>query len=553
MSQKIYGIDLGTTYSCIAHVDEHGKPVVVPNAEGELTTPSLVYFESPDNVVVGSTARETVEVYPDRCIATVKRAMGNATWERTIDGQTYTPQDVSSFILRKVVSDAEQLTGDEIRRVVITCPAYFGLNQKEATKQAGELAGLEVLYVIPEPTAAALAYGLEQEGGDQVVLVYDLGGGTFDVTLIEVQEARITVLSTGGDHELGGRNWDEAVASYFAQRFEEETGVAGDKLFEDPEIYQELLNTAERCKRNLTTRETVTESFRFEGERAKVELTRSTFDRITSHLLRRTLELTEHELEKAREKGHDGVDKLLLVGGSTYMPQVTSAVQERFGFEVQQYDPNQAVAKGAALFGHKCELEGEVKVHIARETGTSADEVDLGTADRSAVERAAKTVAQAHGYGLPGVEALLEKEVTNVTSKSFGVVVVDRKTGGEVVANLILANEPVPARVTQQFGTIEDGQSGVDIRCRESEITEEHAELDACEELGNAALKFERPLPAGAPVEITFDLGADGRLKLHGKDLTTGRTVETEFETDAIMSREEVEAARSRNLAIQVA
>ena len=203
-NKRVYGIDLGTTYSCIAHVDEHGKPVVLPNSEGDLTTPSVVYFESEEDIVVGKAAKEVSSVEPDACASTVKRVMGDPHWEFDAHGHTYKPQDISSFILRKVVSDAELATGDKVEDVVITCPAYFGINEKEATKQAGVLAGLNVLYVIPEPTAAALAYGIEQEE-DQVILVYDLGGGTFDITLIEIKAKEINVICTGGDHQLGGK------------------------------------------------------------------------------------------------------------------------------------------------------------------------------------------------------------------------------------------------------------------------------------------------------------------------------------------------------------
>jgi molecular chaperone DnaK len=244
--KRVYGIDLGTTYSCIAHVDEHGKPVVLQNAEGDSTTPSVVYFESADNIVVGQAAKEVVSIHPDLCVSTVKRSMGDPNWERTFQGQAYKPQDVSSFILRKVVGDTEKVTGDKIEDVVITCPAYFGVNEKEATKQAGIVAGLNVLYVIPEPTAAALAYGIEQTE-DQVVLVYDLGGGTFDVTLIDIKAGEITVICTGGDRELGGKDWDDAVVSYLTQKFSEATGTPADALLEDMETYQELLNAAEKC------------------------------------------------------------------------------------------------------------------------------------------------------------------------------------------------------------------------------------------------------------------------------------------------------------------
>jgi len=297
-AKRVYGIDLGTTYSCISHVDEHGKPVVLANAEGEMTTPSVVYFESPDNIVVGQSAKEVVSIHPDLCVSTVKRAMGDPHWERSFHGQVYKPQDVSSFILRKVVGDAANLVGEKIEDVVITCPAYFGVNEKEATKQAGILAGLNVLYVIPEPTAAALAYGIEQDQ-DQVILVYDLGGGTFDITLIEIKTGQITVICTGGDHQLGGKDWDDAIVSYFTEKFAESTGTPADALLEDQETYQELLNAAERCKKTLSTRQSVTEAVRFGGERVKVDLTRETFDQITAPLLERTLSMTDQELAKA--------------------------------------------------------------------------------------------------------------------------------------------------------------------------------------------------------------------------------------------------------------
>ena len=251
------------------------------------------------------------------------------------------------------MKDAESITGEKVEDVVITCPAYFGLNEKEATRQAGILAGLNVRYVIFELTAAALAYGMEQEG-EQTVLVYDLGGGTFDVTVIAIRPQELTVICTGGDHQLGGKNWDDAVVAYFAERFESETGTAADALTSDHEAYQELLNAAERCKKSLSNRESVVEAVRFGGERARVELTRETFNRITAPYLERTLELTQQVLDKAREKGQDRIDRLLLVGGSTYMPQVIESVKKRFPIEIRQYDPNQAVAKGAAIFGFKC-------------------------------------------------------------------------------------------------------------------------------------------------------------------------------------------------------
>ena len=252
--RKVYGIDLGATYSCLAYVNEHGKAILVPNASGDLTTPSVVFFESPETVVVGQAAKEEAFIHTDLCVSFVKRAMGDSNWEREFYGHVYRPQDISSFILRKVVGDAEKITGEKIEDVVLTCPAYFGIREKEATKQAGILAGLNVLNVIPEPIAAALAYGIEEgQDQDQVVLVYSLGGSTFDVTLLEIKSGEINVIGAGGDHQLGGKDWDDAIVSYLIQRFEEATGTPADTLVEDSETYQELLNAAERCKKTLSS------------------------------------------------------------------------------------------------------------------------------------------------------------------------------------------------------------------------------------------------------------------------------------------------------------
>jgi molecular chaperone DnaK len=549
--KRVYGIDLGTTYSCISHVDEHGKPVVLQNAEGDSTTPSVVYFESADNIVVGQAAKEVVSIHPDLCVSAVKRSMGDPNWERTFYGQAYKPQDVSSFVLRKLVGDAEKITGEKIEDVVITCPAYFGLNEKEATKQAGVVAGLNVLYVIPEPTAAALAYGIEQTE-DQVILVYDLGGGTFDVTLIDIKAGEITVICTGGDRELGGKDWDDAVVSYFTQKFSEATGTPADALLEDMEAYQELLNAAEKCKKMLSSRQSVTEAVRFGGERVKVDLTRETFDQITGQYLERTLILTEQELEKARQKGYTKIDKLLLVGGSTYMPQVIESVKRRFPFEVRQFDPNQAVAKGAAIFGYKCYLDEQIKIRVAGQTGQKADQVDLAAVDTSVIEKAQSEVAQAHGLSLPGLKAMVDRTITNVTSKSFGVVVMNAQRR-EIVANLIEIDDAVPKTISNTFGTFEDGQIQVDLRCMENKLPQGEVELGDCTELGQTVLPFGKALPKDSPIEVTFELGPDGLLKVHGRDLTTGREIDAKFQTQSIMSREEEDAAKSRNLALRVA
>ena len=555
-SERVYGIDLGTTYSCIAYVDEHGRPVVVANAENQLTTPSVVFFETEDNIVVGDSAREVSEMYPDRVVTTVKRAMGDAGWSKELFGTSYRPQDISSFIIRKVVADAEANTGDTIKDVVITVPAYFGLNQKEATKQAGELAGLNVLYVIPEPTAAAIAYGLDEEE-EQIVLVYDLGGGTFDITMIEIKPDAITVLCTGGDHELGGKNWDEAIAEYLADRFEAETGIGSDALMDDMETFQALLNSAEAGKVKLSSRQSMLDKVQHDGERARIELTRDKFDEITEPLLASTIRKTEELLQTAKDKGYDRVDKILLVGGSTYMPQVQKAIEAKFPFEVRQFDPNQAVAKGAALLGYKCFLEKQIALKIRDVLGTAeGEEVSEEMVPEEVRQQVEQEVAQEQGLALAGLERLVKPTISNVTSKSFGIIVVDQ-SGQEVLANLVVVDDAVPLQVTKQFPTAGETQSGALLRCREN-LSRNGPDDDSLplsvvtSETGDAELEFGRPLPRGSMVEVTFALGEDGLLVVTGCDLTTGAAIKADFKTEAILAGEEYEASRSRNLSMNV-
>lgn len=551
--ERVFGIDLGTTYSCIAHVDEHGKPVVLANNEGDLTTPSVVFFEAANSIVVGKAAKDVAAVHPTQVVSTVKRMMGDPQWEFEAYGQTYRPQDVSAFILRKVVEDAElALGGEKIQKVVITCPAYFGVNEKEATKQAGVIAGLEVLYVIPEPTAAALCYGIDQTR-NQTVLVFDLGGGTFDVTVIDIRDGAIDVVCTGGDHQLGGKNWDEALVRHYAECFSKETGVAADQVLDDLETYQEMLNDAEEAKKTLSTRQSTSRPIRFGGQRVKVELSREKFDEITDQFLQRTLSLTEQEIAKAREKGYGKIDKMLLVGGSTYMPQVMDSVKKKFaGIELLQFDPNQAIAKGAALFGFKCYLDEQIKIAVTAMTGTSAEKIDLALGG-AVVEAAEKEVAQR--FGLPGatVEKFRKTKITNVTSKSFGILVIDPATGDEVVSNLILVDTKVPVEVSQQFGTHADNQRSADVVCMENlGANGKPVPKDQCTEVGKGEIDFGKPLPAGSAIEINFRLGPDGLLSVHGKDITTGAVFEARFETGSILQKEELEEAKNRNLAMMV-
>lgn len=560
-NNNIYGIDLGTTYSCIAYVDEHNRPTVIPNNENQLTTPSVVWFETEDNVVVGEAAKEMTHIESDRVFSTVKRVMGQPGIEFVVDDKSLTAPEISSYILRKLVKDAEQNLGEEIKNVVITCPAYFGLNQKEATKQAGEIAGLNVLHVIPEPTAAAIAYGMEQEE-DQVILVFDLGGGTFDITLIEVSDSAIRVISTGGDDKLGGKNWDETIANHFADRFAQEVGGSADELTHDMETWQELLSDAEKCKMALSSRQSYTQQVRFGTDKVRLEISREEFDDLTRPHLERAFSLTEDLIEKARTIGHEKIDLVLMVGGSTYMPQVQEGLQERFDIPSRSFDPNQVVAKGAAIFGYKAFLEEAICIEVAAQSGQDAEDIDISQISEEDLELAAKKVAETEGLALPGMKKLIDKKIVNVSSKSFGLVVVDT-FGEEKVANLIQKDDQVPVSVTQVYGTHEEGQQSAELRLIENEQIIDKDDLislpddfpdeeSGLKEIANAVIEFERPLPKGSRIEVGFNLEPDGRLMMTGKDLTTGAEAEVTLETECILSKEELEAAKSRSLAVDV-
>ena len=554
---RIFGIDLGTTYSCIAYVNDAGKTEVVPNADGDLTTPSVVYFEDSETVIVGKAAKEELKMNPDRVISLVKRSMGEPDAQFSgITAAPLTPQEVSSHILRKLVQDAQDYTRqpEPIKDVVITCPAYFGFAQKEATRQAGEIAGLNVRYVIPEPTAAAIFYGMtEDPKSTQTVLVYDLGGGTFDVTVIEVKDGNIEVICVDGDHNLGGANWDEDVATWLAEKFSEEHGTKTTQLMASDETWQEILGSAEDAKRSLTSKAKCATRITHGTDRFRIELARDQFDEITSARLENTVMLTKNVLEKARAKGRSRIDKILLVGGSTYMPQVQARLKKEFSSipDIGLLDPNQAVAKGAAVFGYKCFLDDEVMKRVAEQTGGDVSGVVATAVPEGVRERAEASVAVEQGLQLTQMQSLTRKTVQNVTSKSFGVIAVD-EARREHVHNLIVANAKVPTEATQKFTTV-DGGNGVAVVCMENTLDQPgYVAKEDSTEIGRAELTFARPLPKGSPLEFRFALAADGLLSVHASDLTTGGEVDIEIQTTALLSAEEVEKKREQSSAITV-
>ncbi len=554
-SKHVFGIDLGTTYSCIAVVDDlSGKPYLIPNAEGEVTTPSVVLFEDENTRVVGKEAKNTAVLDAERVVEMVKRNMGTADWRWGYLGQEYSPEEISSYILRKIVDDAEEQLGTRPEEVVITCPAYFGIPQREATAAAGRIAGLDVLEVINEPTAAAIAYGL-QDDRDQVVLVYDLGGGTFDISVIEISAGSVSVIATGGDHELGGRDWDEQVVTFLAREWMRETGSSDDPS-SSSESLQELWRRAEDAKRSLTARTEVRVPVSHGGQRVTVTLTRDRFEDLTQHLLENTMSFTRDTVAMAKELGHPVIDRMLLVGGSTRMPQVTRRLEAEFGQEPQVHEPDQSVAKGAAVYGQKLSIGRRINTEIARELGTSPDQVGEAEIAPEIKERAERAVADELGMRLPALKKLNDMRVTNVVSHSFGVVAVKDEASGlvEFISNLVLAQEPLPAKRTREYGTLVDNQREVHLRIMESTArADEIDDLDEGSEVGDAMLPMAPNLPANSPIEVTFELNTQGRLHITGKDLATGgRTVTATIETNRALNEEEVAKAAIRARDVRV-
>ena len=552
---KVLGIDLGTTYSCVSYVDSSGKPVVIKNSEGELTTPSVVFFESAHNIVVGTPAKESARLYPQEVVSFVKRSMGQSGIAWHIHGADRTPEEISSYILKKIVADAVQALQAEkllepeeaITDVVITCPAYFGINEREATRQAGEIAGLRVLHIINEPTAAAITYGLSGGEENKVVLVYDLGGGTFDVTMIDIQPTAIKVICTGGDHALGGRLWDERVMTYVAEEFARQTGSTED-ILADPEMLQELALSTERAKKMLSAREKAPISINFGGQRARVELTREQFDALTGDLLERTVLLTEEMLAEAAKKGYqkEDVAEILLVGGSTRMPQIMARIETQFGIPVKIYDPDEAVAKGAALYAQRQSFFNTLLEKAVAESGKTEEAVrrELATGQTTL-----RDLAQAVQMEEQVPRTTTGITITNVTSRSFGTIAFESTSEAdqsEVLYNMILRNTELPVSEIRQFYTLVEGQKLVTIKVLESLSGERQAAPGEGTEIGEAVLELPENLPAGSPLEIAFTLNESGLLELRAVELADNRTVQARFETADTISAADLRAAKRR-------
>ena len=486
------GIDLGTTNSCMATM-EGGHATIIPNAEGERTTPSVVAFSKDGERLVGTIATRQAAVNPSRTIASVKRHMGTS-WTVNIDGKAYTPQELSAMILTKLRRDAEAFLGQEVTDAVITVPAYFDDSQRQATKDAGRIAGLNVLRIINEPTSAALAYGLDN-GTEQKVMVYDLGGGTFDVSIIEIGDDVIEVLATSGDNHLGGDDFDECIVEYLLQRFQEKTGVK----VRDAMALQRVRQAAEAAKKELSSMTSTQINLPFlvqngaEPLHMDETLTRAEFDRLTRHLVERTTNPVQSALNDAGIAASE-LGCVLLVGGSTRIPAVQDHVRALTGKEPSaSINPDECVATGAAIQG--------------------------------------ETLSASSANIVPANSLLL----LDVTPLSLSI-----ETVGGVATRLVERNTTLPVHYSQIFSTAAPFQTSVEIKVLQGE----RPMAKDNKAIGTFRLKGIKRAPAGVPqIEVTFDIDTNGILTVSAKDLGTGREQSIVIDDSDRMSDEEIERA----------
>jgi molecular chaperone DnaK len=523
MAGKLVGIDLGTTFSAIATLDDYGHPVTLPNGDGEMLTPSAVMLED-GSAVVGQAALDVSLEQPENVAALVKRRMGHASYGRPVSGREFRPETLSAIILRKLVQDAELRIGP-IAKAVITVPAYFDDTRRKATKDAGRIAGLEVLDILDEPTAAALAYsfqpprradGLQPDAilpnEQRTVLVYDLGGGTFDVTLVRLRKGRFQTLAVEGDVRLGGKDWDDRIIDYVATLFQRQHG-------EDPrtdaQSFTRLAAAAERAKRTLSKLAQTTVSCTHNGKVLSVPLTRTEFEGLTSDLLVRTRFTVQQVLRQAGVTW-EGVDRVLLVGGSTHMPMTGNMLRDLTGRDADNaLAVSEVVARGAAI---------HAGIVAAR-----------GGED-----------AQALG---PGVAAALAGIVEiNVNSHSLGVEI---RQGQERVNDVLVPkNTQLPTAASRVYYTVKENQPHVRVKVLQGEAQQ----ADACIPVGECWIEGLPPnLPRGAPIQVRCGVGSDGLIDVMALDMTSGKMARTEIHRSSGLSDEEIasEAEWVRSLRIQ--
>jgi len=543
----VFGIDLGTTYSCIAYVDKTGQPIIIPDEDNHHTVPSVVQFEG-DKRVVGRDAKSSAVLNPRDVKPLIKRDMGHRVYRFPWNGENYPPEEISAYILRKLANQAQKRLGFPVKNVVITCPAYFGIAQRDATRIAGELAGLNVLTVINEPSAAAIAYGMLNQGNDQVVLVFDLGGGTFDVTVIKISEGTITVIATGGDHHLGGYDWDAEIVKYLVEQWREEKHSLDDPT-ESEETLQDTLNRVEEAKIRLTRLNETKIAFYHEGLRLSVTLTRKKFDELTEHLLLSAMNYTEMTIREAKKRGIEKIDQILLVGGAAKMPQIAERLEQLYQIKPQLYEPDEAVARGAAIYGQKLYLDEEIdkKIHLESlsVTGVPYDEIDISKLPTAKLTSIYQRVANDANMPWLVVQRWHRLQLTNVASHSFGVVVIEKETGHRYINNLVLANDRLPATRTKTYRAADNPE--IELKIYENDKPFERVEgIEAGREIECIRLSLPPGVPNDARLEVTFHLNEQGLLHVTGRELVKGKQVEAEIKTEGSLSKQEIEEAKAR-------
>lgn len=526
-----YGIDLGTTYSCIARLDSNGNPEVIRNNEDDSNmVASVVFFENENNVVVGQAAKENIETDGDRVVQFVKREIGKRdmrTYE--FDGKTYTPVEISALILTRLKNLVEA-QGNTIEDVVITVPAYFGLEERSATKQAGELAGLHVLSLINEPTAAALSYCARQFQEDRTILVYDLGGGTFDVTVVKMSMTRneqgkdvqkINVLASGGDDRLGGKDWDDKLFEYILNACCEENGLTPKEI--ESETRQDIRSKVEEAKRKLSKKQSAKVRIDVNGSRTEITIKRADFESMTADKVAQTMNFVESTLQKVPNVE---IDTVLLVGGSTYMPMIINAVESKFPGKVQQHDPDQAVAKGAAIYASMLVVEEGA----LSEGETPADSNSTDSKVQHAEQLAAKFT------------------VEDQTPRSFGPGVMDTKGSKQkyVLENFIKIGEKMPAVFSKTYYPLEDNQERVRLRAFEN-MSLEDTLIPCVDEdgnpqatdpannvklLGELVVNLPPETARNTPIKVTFKVDASG-VHVEAVNTKTNEVFETFLRTES--------------------
>jgi molecular chaperone DnaK (HSP70) len=567
--QGIFGIDLGTTYSVVGYIDETGRAAVTRNGQGSDTTPSVVYFESESNVVVGGTAKSAAGEFPDQVVSLIKREMGDREYRRTFFGVEHTPPSISAIILKALAHEAEEDTRRKVTDTVITVPAYFGLLEKDATRKAGEIAGLNVIGIVPEPVAAALQYGVAGSADGTTFLVYDLGGGTFDISLIRMTDTSIEVLVVGGDHRLGGADWDEKLLEYIVGQTIAQCG--DDSLRDDEPMLQDLRIVAEEMKKALSAAETKTHIVRYTGTPAKITVSRAQFEQMTADLLDETIRITRRTLAEAEEK-YPGIQQqisaVLLVGGSTRMPAVSAALRKEFGWDPKLADPDLAVAKGAALYA-----AGQTVRYVDRTAGDGDQAAGgSGSGERGngslaapgpVTEEAVRAVAGQTGLAEEDVRRLAQKSVINVLPKAIGIKLVDTDKAGweddvesaSYVEHLVNAQTQLPFQ-GEPFvaSTVVPGQREIEIEIWEQagatpgRDTAENHPLDASGRIEGLA-PF--ALPAGSPVNLEIMVDEEGTVHLKAVEPASSRELTLSVRI-SILSAEQVDEAKRAHAALTV-